>query len=69
MAEETKTWGGRRAGAGRPVGTGGPIKSPEERKDKRIVLVCTEEQHSRIKALATEQGLTVSAYILKTVLK
>ena len=65
---ENKSWGGKRAGAGRPVGTKGPNKAPEDKKDKRIVLVCTEEQNNKIKSMAKAQGLTVSAFILKSIL-
>ena len=68
MTNEDKSWGGKRAGAGRPVGTKGPNKTPEEKKDKRIVLLCTEEQNSKIKSMAEEHGLSVSAFILKKLL-
>lgn len=68
MNIERKNWGGRRVGAGRPLGsTTGGWKKQEERKDKRIVIVCTEEQNRKIKYYASEKGVSVSSYIIEKI--
>ena len=58
--------GGKREGAGRKVGY---RKADAAKKNKRIVILCTDEQNELIKAKAQAEGLTVSAYILKKVLE
>ena len=63
--EENKNWGGKRAGSGRKVGS---TIDPALKKDHRIIVMCTKDQNDRIVALAKEQGMTPSAYILRTVL-
>lgn len=63
--EENRNWGGKREGSGRKVGS---TIDPALKKDHRIVVMCTKDQNDRLVALAKEQGLTVSAFILKTVL-
>lgn len=65
MSNEDKTWGGKRTGSGRKVGS---TIDPALKKDHRIVVMCTKDQNDRLTALAKEQGLTVSSFILKTVL-
>ncbi len=65
MSNEDKTWGGKRVGSGRKVGS---TIDPALKKDHRIVVMCTKDQNDRLAAMAKEQGLTVSAFILKTVL-
>ena len=63
--EENRNWGGKRVGSGRKVGS---TIDPALKKDHRIVVMCTKDQNDRLATLAKEQGLTVSAFILKTVL-
>lgn len=65
MSNEDKTWGGKRVGSGRKVGS---TIDPALKKDHRIVVMCTKDQNDRLAAMAKEQGLTVSSFILKTVL-
>lgn len=67
--EKSKDWGGKRVGAGRPVGSTGSYKSPEEKKDGRIVVVCTEDEMNQIKELAKASGKTVSRFIVDEILK
>lgn len=62
--EENRNWGGKRVGSGRKVGS---TIDPALKKDHRIVVMCTKDQNDRLADLAKEQGLSVSAYILKRV--
>lgn len=57
--------GGKREGAGRKVGY---RKADAAKKNNRIVILCTDEENELIKSRAQEEGLKVSAYILKKVL-
>lgn len=54
--------GGKRSGAGRPVGTTGPNKAPELKKSGRIVVVCTEDEMNQIKELAKSSDKTTSRF-------
>ena len=63
--EENRNWGGKRVGSGRKVGS---TIDPALKKDHRIIVMCTKAQNDRIVELAKEQGMTPSAYILRTVL-
>ncbi len=63
--EENRNWGGKRVGSGRKVGS---TIDPSLKKDHRIIVMCTKAQNEKLVELAKEQGLSVSAYILKTVL-
>ena len=63
--EENRNWGGKREGSGRKVGS---TIDPALKKDHRIIVMCTKAQNDKLVELAKEQGLSVSAYILKTVL-
>ena len=63
--EENRNWGGKRKGSGRKVGS---TIDPALKKDHRIVVMCTKDQNDRLAERAKEQGLSVSAFILKTVL-
>lgn len=38
------------------------------KKDCRLVISCTKDQSQKIKDLAKEQGLTLSAYLIKLAL-
>ena len=60
--------GGKRSGAGRPVGTTGPNKAPELKKLGRIVVVCTEDEMNLIKELAISSDKTTSRFIVDTIL-
>lgn len=60
--EKNRNWGGKRVGSGRKVGS---TIDPALKKDHHIVVMCTKDQNDRLVALAKEQGLTVSAYILQ----
>lgn len=60
--------GGKRLGAGRPVGTTGPNKAPELKKLGRIVVVCTEDEMNLIKELAKSSDKTTSRFIVDTIL-
>ncbi len=62
---EVHTHGGKREGAGRKVGT---TNNGTGYKDCRLVISCTKDQSQKIKALAKEQGLTLSAYLIKLAL-
>ena len=62
--EKNRNWGGKRTGSGRKVGS---TIDPALKKDHRIVVMCTKDQNDRLADLAKEQGLSVSAYILKRV--
>lgn len=67
--EKSKDWGGKRVGAGRPVGSTGSYKAPEEKKDGRIVVVCKVEEMNKIKEFAQASGKTVSRFIVDEILK
>ncbi len=60
--------GGYREGSGRPVGTTGAYKTPEEKKDGRIVIACKVDEMNKIKELAKASGKTVSRFIVDTIL-
>lgn len=64
MSNEDKTWGGKRVGSGRKVGS---TIDPALKKDHRIVVMCTKDHNYRLAALAKEQGLTVSSFILNQI--
>lgn len=61
--------GGKREEAGRPVGSKGPTKAPELKKDSRIVVACTLSEANALKEKAKAQGKTVSRFIIETILK
>ncbi len=65
MTDSEKTWGGKRQGSGRKVGS---IKDPALKKDQRIIVMCTKSQHEQLSKMATDEGLTISALLLKRVL-
>lgn len=52
--------GGAREGAGRKKGS----HNAGERKDKRVVLVCTQTEYDTIKEKASAQGKTVTKFLL-----
>lgn len=60
-AKKPASWGGRRKGAGRPVGSGkGP--SPDARYN-RVAVMFNDEQIKRYKKNAKKAGLPVASYI------
>lgn len=69
MDTKSKSWGGKRTGAGRPVGTTGAYKSDELKKDGRIVIACTHSEMEQIKELAKQSGKNTSRFIVDTLLK
>lgn len=63
--EEKHKKGGYRPNAGRPKGAKNKtIKADELKRKNRIVLLCTEDESVKLKELAKEAGLPLSAYIL-----
>ena len=61
-------WGGKRAGAGRPIGSVGSYKTENDKATKRLVICCTELEYNQIKELAKIENKSVSQFILKKVL-
>ena len=54
----TKTWGGKRKGAGRPVGSGtGPS---EDGRYSRVAVMLSQRELTKLKNLATSKGLPVA---------
>ena len=51
---KTDRRGGRRPGAGRPQGTGGP---PEKVRRNRVVVMLTDGEMDALRAVADEKGL------------
>lgn len=68
MNEESKGWGGKRAGAGRKKG-GRNASHKENKSSGRIVLSCLESEAAEIRALAEQAGKSVSRYVVDIVLK
>ena len=60
--------GGYHEGAGRPVGTTGAYKTPEEKKEGRIVIACKVDEMNKIKELAKASGKTTSRFFVDTIL-
>ncbi|MCH7600269.1 MAG: hypothetical protein IH881_04915 [Myxococcales bacterium] len=57
-AKKKATWGGRRTGAGRPIGSGsGP--SPNSRKN-RVAVMFTDTELDKLNSLAKKQKLPVA---------
>lgn len=52
--------GGKRTGAGRPIGT---TKDQAEIKSRRIVLLLTPAQEEKLRADVADSGTTMSKYI------
>ena len=68
MTDPEKMWGGKRQGAGRPVGTKGSYKDDTVKKNGRIVVACTEDEMTQIKDLAKASGKSVSRFIVDKIL-
>ena len=66
--EYSANWGGKRAGQGRPKGTTGAYKAPEDVKSESIYVKCTKAEKLQIAENAELAGLSVSKYILSKVL-
>ncbi len=60
FSAETKTWGGRRSGAGRP-------QAEEPRKSRSMKF--TDEEWNRVKAAASREGVSASEYVRRRVLQ
>lgn len=60
--ENNKGWGGSRKGAGRKTGT--TLNGDGVYRSARIMVTCTEEEASKIKALAKANGKSASRFIV-----
>lgn len=65
MTEEIEKRGGKRPGAGRKKGS----FIGEGPKTGRIVVACTKEEEEKIKDLAKEAGVSISRFIVDSILK
>lgn len=64
MPAAKKRHGGRRAGAGRPPGTGGP---PELVRRNRVTITLTDAELEVLRAMARDRGLPVGTTLYQLV--
>jgi hypothetical protein len=64
-AKKKGTWGGRRKGAGRPVGTGtGPSKNA---RINRVVAMLSNSEHSKLAIRANRADLPLGTYAYRII--
>lgn len=65
MRNKKVGWGGRRAGAGRPIGTG-PGKDPNSRRN-RVAIMISDKELRVLKRLARENKIPTATMVYQLV--